>query len=372
MRGCEPSEKFYDGPRPDDPKPIGGGANNRTNFGHEGFNFRRYGERLLGFVKAGADEGKLDLQRINPSPMTLHRVRGVTLIFVATDPKARGQKIVGWYRNATVYSESMEFDSSIVQQMISEVKLQFPRFKPSGYRAEASAADAVLLPLAQRRLQRVEIPKRNGIGQANVCYPFDGRGFINSEKLKWIRDALEYIDSYSGPNYLLRDNAVEEEIEEAVTTSRERSHGFQSNPEVRRAVEEFAMQCAREYLLGRKYTGITRTDDRHCYDYTCKHNGKMVFVEVKGTQTRGEKIIVTKNEKAHLETSADTILYVRHSIDVKRGKPFGGMEIVLDRWDAQSGVFAPAAYIYTLPAVTGQSRPIPDQRFKVKSRSARA
>ena len=38
--------KFYDGPRPDDPKPIGGGANNRTNFGHEGFNFRRYGERF--------------------------------------------------------------------------------------------------------------------------------------------------------------------------------------------------------------------------------------------------------------------------------------------------------------------------------------
>ena len=36
--------KLYDGPHPDDPKPIGGGGNNRTNFGHEGFNFRRQGD----------------------------------------------------------------------------------------------------------------------------------------------------------------------------------------------------------------------------------------------------------------------------------------------------------------------------------------
>ncbi len=339
--------KLYDGPHPDDPKPIGGGGNNRTNFGHEGFNFRRQGDVLLGFVAAPARGGHLDLQKIDTSPVTRNRIRGATVVFVATDPKFHGQTIVGWYRNATIYADRMSYEPAVKEQMMKEVRPQFRRFKPSGYSFECNVADAVLLPRSRRRHPRgFTIPKKNGLGQANVCYPYkDGKA------REWIREAAGYINSYSGPN-LLGANGVEGELEDAADEVRERNAGFLGDPEVRDKIAQYAMECAEKYLVRRKYKNITRTDKGHCYDYTCMDNGKIIYVEVKGTQTRGEKIILTENEKAHLESNADTILYVRHSVDVVPVKPTrvsGGSEKVLDRWDPKSGSFAAVTYFYTLP-----------------------
>jgi len=343
--------KFYNGPRPEDPKPIGGGLNNKENFGHEGFNFRCHGNRLLGFVAAPAQEGKLDLQRIDPSPVARNRTRGATVIFVATEPRVCGQKIVGWYRNATIHSERIPYDPSIREGMMREVKPTFPRFRPSGYQFEGNLADATLLPLAQRRSQRVSIPKKNGVGQANVCYPLDKYGRMNPQKLKWMREALEYVSSYSRPN-LLTEDGIQDELENAVSVVTESGDGFLSDPRIRKEIEEYAMACARKYLIRRKYKEITRTDDRHCYDFTCREDGETIYVEVKGTQTRGEKVFITKNEKANLESNPNTILYVRHSVDVAAGKRIrvsGGVEKVINRWDARLGSFAPVTYLYTLP-----------------------
>jgi Domain of unknown function (DUF3883) len=343
--------KFYNGPRPDDLKPIGGGLNNRKNFGHEGFNFRSHQNRLLGFVSAPARGGKLDLQRIDPSPVARSRIRGATVIFIATEPRVGGQKIVGWYRNATIHALRIPYNSTIRTSMMGEVRPGFPRFKPSGYQFESDLADATLLPLTQRHLQRVSIPKKHGIGEANVCYPFDRHGKANPQKLKWVREALEYVSSYSGPN-LLSEDGLENELGEAVSVARESGAGFQSDPRIRKEIEEYAMECARKYLIRRKYKEITRTDDRRCYDFTCRENGKTIYVEVKGSQTGGEKVIITKNEKGHLESNPNAILYVRHSVDVAVGRRIrvsGGTERVLNRWDARSGSFAAAAYIYTLP-----------------------
>lgn len=231
--------------------------------------------------------------------------------------------------------------------MMKEVRPQFRRFKPSGYSFECNVADAVLLPRSRRRHPRgFTIPKKNGLGQANVCYPYkDGKA------REWIREAAGYINSYSGPN-LLGANGVEGELEDAADEVRERNAGFLGDPEVRDKIAQYAMECAEKYLVRRKYKNITRTDKGHCYDYTCMDNGKIIYVEVKGTQTRGEKIILTENEKAHLESNADTILYVRHSVDVVPVKPTrvsGGSEKVLDRWDPKSGSFAAVTYFYTLP-----------------------
>ena len=160
------------------------------------------------------------------------------------------------------------------------------------------------------------IPKKNGLGQANVCYPFDEDGGAR----EWIREAADYVGSYSGPNLLREDDGVQEEIEDAATQVREKGAGFLSDPEIRDKIEEYAMECAREYLVRRKYKNITRTDKGYCYDYTCTDKGRTIYVEVKGTQTRGEKVILTRKEKAHLESNSDNILYVRHSIDVTSGK----------------------------------------------------
>jgi len=346
--------RFYRGPHPVDPKPIGGGLHNQKHFGHEGFNFRRHGDRLFGYVSAPAEEGILNLQRIDPFSVG-SRIKGATVIYVATDPEFHGQRIVGWYKNATIYSPCVQYERAIAEELQSEVnRAGFSRFRATSYQFEGLFSEgAVLVPERQRRLQKFEIPKRNGMGEANICYPFDNHGNISPEKMKWIERALDYVDSYSGPN-LLEDDDIQDEIKDAVAVAAEKGAGFQSDPQIRRKVEEYAMECAKRYLVRRKYKQIIRTDDRCCYDYTCKDNGRMVFVEVKGTQTRGEKVSITKNEKAHAESNSDTVLYILHSVEVGRGKNArisGGKEKVLDRWDPQSGSFSAVAYMYTPPTV---------------------
>lgn len=154
-----------------------------------------------------------------------------------------------------------------------------------------------------------------------------------------------------GPNLLIED-FVQDEIERAANEVGERNAGFISDPEIRDQIEEYAMECAKKYLVRRKYRNITRTDKARCYDYTCTNDGRTIYVEVKGTQNPGDKIILTKNEKSHLESTAHTVLYVRHSINVVTGTPSkvsGGIDRVLDRWDPKSGAFSPIAYLYTLP-----------------------
>ena len=179
--------EFYSGPRPGDLKPMGGGRYTKEDFGHEGFNFRRHGNQLFGFVSAPAERGRLDLQRINPSAVG-SRIRGATVIFVATDPEVGGKKIIGWYRHATIYAERVHYTLAVAEQMNSEVELHFANM---GYQFEGVVGNAVLLPLSQRRLQRIKIPKRNGMGQANVCYPLAKNGSTNRETLKWMSEALD-------------------------------------------------------------------------------------------------------------------------------------------------------------------------------------
>ena len=68
--------------------------------------------------------------------------------------------------------------------------------------------------------------------------------------------------------------------------TQERELGFQVNPEIRRVVEVYAMQVAKETLRGEKYnfTDFDDTSASESYDYTCQGGGNTYYVEVKGTQ----------------------------------------------------------------------------------------
>lgn len=69
-------------------------------------------------------------------------VAGVDVVWTATDPDQRGRRVVGWYRNATVYRERQEFTRPPSKQ--------HSRDGLSTYRVRAR--DAVRLELGDRRL----------------------------------------------------------------------------------------------------------------------------------------------------------------------------------------------------------------------------
>src|SRR5579884_1523729 len=71
-------------------------------------------------------------------------VEGVDVVWTATDPDEAGRKVVGWYRNATVFRERQQFPQPPSKQHV--------RDKISSYRIRASAKDARGLDLEDRTI----------------------------------------------------------------------------------------------------------------------------------------------------------------------------------------------------------------------------
>ena len=66
------------------------------------FNFRTVGRSLYGFAKGGSRTSAFNLNRIDPKAGRADKLEHVTVIFLAKR-RSDGQRVVGWYENATVY-----------------------------------------------------------------------------------------------------------------------------------------------------------------------------------------------------------------------------------------------------------------------------
>lgn len=90
------------------------------------------------------------------------------------------------------------------------------------------------------------------------------------------------------------------QLEDSAQIEHEKAAGFQSNIEIRKAVEKYAMEKAQKSLKALGYKDFVDTARYECFDYTCQKNGGLHYVEVKGTQTKGESLILTRNEVEHV------------------------------------------------------------------------
>ena len=82
--------------------------------------------------------------------------------------------------------------------------------------------------------------------------------------------------------------------------SRRRGRGL-SGPE-RKAVEIRAMSAAAEYLDSRGWTDIEDVSASESFDFRASNESSTIKVEVKGTTSAGESVVLTRNEvELHLE-----------------------------------------------------------------------
>jgi len=332
---------YYAGPQVGNERPKGGGSYNKEKVGHEVFNFADFGGQIYGFVQA--KNGRINLERIDPAVGQREKLDDVLVIFVAT------QRIIGWYQGATVHRTTELFPASVTKEMRKRLK-QAPTkpYKIKTYGFDIPTSKAILLPTLERTH---EIPGnvKGGFGQSNVCYVYEDSGVRKSAA--WINDAVSYVLNYDKENLLKNPNA-ENESDEAATISQEQAAGFQSNMAIRNAIENYAMLRTPVVLTEKGYGNFKNTAKFKPYDYTCERNGKTFFVEVKGTQTRGKTVILTRGEVKHVSSNGDScILVLVHSINVTGKKNVhvsGGTADIRESWQLRSEALSPLQYVWTV------------------------
>jgi len=138
----------------------------------------------------------------------------------------------------------------------------------------------------------------------------------------------------------------------AAMIAQEQRAGFQSNPAIRRAVEDHAMNEARKALEKLGYENFRNTSAFKSYDYTCVRNGTTFYIEVKGTQTGGKTVIVTKNEIAHVRANPDTCVFVVvRNVNVSGKGPLsasGGTSEIRQPWQLHPDDLVATQFVWTV------------------------
>jgi hypothetical protein len=129
--------------------------------------------------------------------------------------------------------------------------------------------------------------------------------------------------------------------------------GLQMDPEVRKALEDAAQ---RRLMSHYRDLGWTVTDTRHNrpYDAEADRGGERIYLEAKGTQSRGESVIVTRNEVDHARKHPGRCwMGVWSGMRITDGTvdPEAGTFRVL-AFDADNGNLRPRDFDWTLPDVT--------------------
>jgi MrcB-like, N-terminal domain/Domain of unknown function (DUF3883) len=136
-----------------------------------------------------------------------------------------------------------------------------------------------------------------------------------------------------------------------------RAQGREHDPDIRRAIEQYAENHAAAYFEKQKWQVKRVGQYKLGYDLACtKPNGATLHVEVKGTRTLGEKVTLTANEVEHtshaIDCGAEHILYVLSQITVTESGAItcsGGTPTRLWPWTISANDLIATEYAYTVP-----------------------
>jgi hypothetical protein len=319
--------RFYNGPIPGDERPIGGGRYNKSEIGHEVYNFCESGGHLYGYFQPMMAAHAITLERIDARATDETVLDKVLVVFVARRPEG-GQVIVGWYKGVEVFR--------------NQVKHSPGRPRRYGHFCSAQRPNCVLLPDENRSF---EIPHgKNGMGQSNVCYPLNHDGSI--KQFSWI---IEFIDDYQGVN-LLDSPESDAEKESAAAAeqalAQSQGQGFARTREQRDAIEHHAMDAAKAHFRSLGYD-VEDVSARRSYDLLCRKGQTELHVEVKGTTTNGNAIVLTNKEVRHAsDPNNSCALFLLHSIRLKKHRASSGTKVIIEPWRAHRANLTPISFTY--------------------------
>ncbi|MBW8186572.1 protein NO VEIN domain-containing protein [Shewanella nanhaiensis] len=326
------SMNFYDGISDLDANIEGAGTYNAdTNDGGEQYNFRDVEGITYGYCQstlANDSPAGVNLRRVDPSaPTNAEYIDGVTVIFFSKGSPDGYQSIVGWYTDCRVYRDFQQ-PSALHKR------------SDKGFNLECSTRNTRLLAVGQRGypIAGQDLGKVGRPGQSNVFYIYDDRRQLKADS--WIQDAIEYVISNGQVDRIEKDT---------LEAGGDDGQGFNQSAEQRKAIEDYSMGKAVEYFKSQDYEFIADRSRTCSFDLEFKRLGITYFVEVKGTQSKGDKVIVTRSEIEHAKANAgNSILYVLHSIKLDELTPSGGVEVIKSPWVIDDNDLRVITYHYTV------------------------
>lgn len=195
------SMKYYKGTTNDTPE-NGGSYVTETGDAHEAYNFDAVNfddgsSECLGFAMLTARRGtssQIRIENIVGCDAMKHedKVDGVTVVWCAKAHNSQNIRVVGFYKNATVYryGQQLEFDTGYIQE----------------FNFVANKEDCVLLPYQERFKASWYVPTSGknhidfGFGRASIWY--GGSHTDNTEEMEFVERMIENIEQYNSENWI--------------------------------------------------------------------------------------------------------------------------------------------------------------------------
>ncbi|MFE3758019.1 MrcB family domain-containing protein [Nocardia tengchongensis] len=145
-------------------------------------------------------------------------------------------------------------------------------------------------------------------------------------------------------------------VDEAAGNVRHRKkggQGYRLNTAEKLAIEKHAVKRATKYFRDAGYS-VKDTGATNPYDLLLAKEPETLYVEVKGTTSLGEEVILTRGEVEHHRTHyPNNALVVVHSIVLDRSGPTpvasGGELVVIREWDITDDALTPVSFRYRVP-----------------------
>jgi hypothetical protein len=130
--------------------------------------------------------------------------------------------------------------------------------------------------------------------------------------------------------------------------------GFRGSAEQRKAIEDHSMAVAEHHLKTLGWSTITDTSAGNPYDFHCTNNaGDELYVEVKGTTSNGDKLILTRGEvELHRKQFPNNALIVVYQIqldDEPELAATGGQVRFISPWEIDDEQLEVIDYHYDAP-----------------------
>lgn len=173
---------FYRGVKNDS---ISGGGKyvKQHGWGGEIFNFKPWNRDLFGY-----GQPKIDRKHGNETQIKIEKlganaeddfIKGITVVWTATNPHSGGTYIVGWYKNATVYRYYQSSPNGANRRYKGDLV---------GYFVEGKVRDSKLLPLDER-IVNIKRQTKGWMGQSNIWYAEQQPAFVK-EVNSYIQDGI--------------------------------------------------------------------------------------------------------------------------------------------------------------------------------------